>query len=134
MGLLTHALSTITSPAFSEVTVFYREYDLGVVLSSWFRCLPSVRWLSPFEMKEEALSHRWRFDGLRMMHRVRAFRLALCVDVWDAVGEYSVRMLQEAVTAERAGKGFNDSFPEPMVFYNPRRSRQIPGSLSWGES
>ena len=47
----------------------------------------------------------------------------LCADVWEGVGEYAVRMLKEAVAAEKAGMpGFGVRFPEPLVSYNPRKS------------
>ena len=50
--LLTYVLSTITSPGFTEVTVFYRDYDfIGVSAWGCFR-------LSPAKVKREAL----RFD------------------------------------------------------------------------
>ena len=50
--LLTYVLSTITSPGFTDVTVFYRDYDfIGVSAWGCFR-------LSPAKVKREAL----RFD------------------------------------------------------------------------
>jgi hypothetical protein len=45
-GLLTYALSTITSPAFSTVTIIYWDSDLP-------------RFLSPDEAARETLSHHW---------------------------------------------------------------------------
>ena len=106
MRPLTYALSTITSPMFSEVIVFYRERDFDVV---------------PM--------HRQQFKGFRMMYKVRGFRLALCVDAWGGKMERYVRRLKMVVAAERENKGFNDIYLEPPVFYSPRRSRRIPGAL-----
>ena len=117
MGPLTHALSTITSPTFSEVTVFYREYDFHDV---------AVHRLSKPET-QEASWHHWRFEGFRKMHKVRDFRLVLCVDVWGGVGEYCTRRLKQVIAAEKAKSGFDDAYPEPLVLYSPRRSRYIPG-------
>ena len=53
----------------------------------------------------------------REIHRVRDFRLVLCADVWYRAVEYSVRVLIEAVAAERAERGFDTFFPEPSVVY-----------------
>ena len=100
MEPLTYALSTITSPTFSEVTVFYREFDLG----------------------------RQQFEGFRMMHKVRGFRLVLCIEIWGGEVERYVRLLKFIVAEERADNGFDDIFPEPPVFYSPQRSRRIPGA------
>ena len=123
MDLLTYALSTITSPTFSEVIVFYREYDL--------RAEPLPRpggslfdlWVSPAEIVELALSHHRRFEGLRMMHKVRKFRLVLCVDVWDGMVGCCMRTLKRAIAAEKAKNGFSDIFLEPLVFYSLQRTR-----------
>ena len=106
IGLLTYALSTITSPAFSEVTVFCRESDF-----------------------DGTSTHRQQFKGFRMMHEVRDFRMALCVDVWGGKIERYVEMLKMVVAAERENNGFDDIFPEPPVFYSPRRSCRIPASV-----
>jgi len=87
--LLTYALSTITSPVFSEVTVFYRDYD--------FRGTPSrIRpfcMMLPDERAEDDLWHYRRFEVFRKMRKVRDFRLVLCADVWDRIGLYSVLKL-----------------------------------------
>ena len=48
----------------------------------------------------------------------------LCVDVWDGVGEYSVRTLKQAVASEKESGGFDGIFQEPLVIYSPRRSRR----------
>ena len=106
MGPLTYALSTITSPTFSEVAVFYRECD--------------------FDYTSMYCQH---FEGLRMMHKVRGFRLALCVGIWGREVERYARKLKVVVAEERENNGFDDIFPEPPVFCSPRRSRRIPGSL-----
>ena len=105
-GPPTYALSTITSPTFSEVTVFYRECD--------FDATPM---------------HCQQFKGLQMMHKVRGFWLALCVDVWGGGMERYVQMLKIVVAAERENNGFDDIFPEPPVFYSPRKSHHIPSPL-----
>ena len=116
-SLLTYALSTITSSAFSELAIFYRDYDFRGI-----HYLPLDRFyyrmMSPAEIVEEA-RHSRLFEVFRKMYKVRDFRLVLCVDVWDNVGEYSVRMLKEAVATEKAKGGFDDLSSEPVVPYSP---------------
>jgi hypothetical protein len=58
--------------------------------------------------KEEASQHCKRFELLREMHKVRDFRLMLCAIVNESDSEYVVRLLREAVAAEKARGGFND--------------------------
>ena len=63
-----------------------------------------------------------RFDELREAHKVRAFRLVLCVYVWGCVGgSYLVRMLEEAVAEEKAERGFDDFSSDPSVTYYAHR-------------
>lgn len=123
--LLTYALSTITSPVFTEFTAFYQEHHFCGVESPG-PGQPRLRKRSPGEKAEEALWHRRRFEAFRRMHKVRNFRLVLCADVWERVREYSVRVLKAAVAAEEAKVGFDSIFPEPLVVYRPRASRPNP--------
>lgn len=121
-SLLTYALSTITSPVFTKITAIYRDYDFrGVEPPEPGE--PCLRQRLPSEKVEEALWHRQRFKAYRKIQKVRDFRLVLCVDVWDRVGRYSVRVLKGAVAAEKARNGFDDVFPEPAVIYSPRAFR-----------
>ena len=108
-GLLTHALSTITSPAFSEVTVIYQDTDFPA-LFSW----------SQMGEAQEAASHRRRFKVFRAMRNIRDFQLALCVHVRDHQGEYSVGWLKRILAEVNAEMGCDDISPEPLVFYAPR--------------
>ena len=51
------------------------------------------------------------------------FGLVMWAGVRDPVGEYSVRMLEEAIAVEKAKGGFDTFYYEPCVTYNPWRSR-----------
>jgi len=119
--ILTHVISTITSPAFSEVVIIYRDYDFGFI-----RCVSPpmniFRITSPEGQEHEALCRRMEFEALREMHKVRDFRPVLCVDVWDYVMKDAVWDLKWAVVKEKAKGGFNDVFPEPLVISRPRGS------------
>ena len=127
-SLLTHVLSTITSPVFSEVTACYRDYNFcgvqGCVQASWLQpqSRPPFRVMSQAERAKEASHHRKRFEVFHKMHKVRDFQLVLCADVWDRVGEYSVRMLRRVVADEKARGGFGQPLSEPLVTYRPRGS------------
>jgi hypothetical protein len=101
--LLTHALSTITSPAFSEVTIIYRDSDLP-------------RSPSPAEARDEAHAHHWQFELFRAMRRVRNFQLVLCARVRDDEREYSVQKLKQII-------GEGNISPEPLVIHGPREPR-----------
>ena len=118
-GLLMHALSTITSPAFSEVIVFHRDYDFYGVGSFPHLCVFHL--MSKDEAEKEALRHHMQFELFRKMHRVRGFRLVLCANVWDRVVEYTMRVLKQAVAVEKAKGGFYGPIFEPLLIYSPRR-------------
>ena len=123
-SLLDIALSTIRSPLFSKVVVFYRDFDFRGVAPLWLDS--PLRRLSGVAVAEEVQQHAERFDIFRKLHICRDFQLVLCVEVWEGAGEYALRLLEEAVAEERAKKRFDRFSPEPLVIYRPRRSRQDP--------
>jgi hypothetical protein len=118
---LKHVLSTITSSAFFEIIVLYEDYDLRCVPEFWRSDWPP-RELTQAARAEAASRHRERFEVLREVRKMRDFQLVLHMRVWGRVGEYLVRTLEEAVAEEKAKKGFDKSFPEPSVMYNPQRT------------
>ena len=79
--------------------------------------------MSQANIAEEASRHRELFQVLREVHKVRDFQLVLHANVWGFAGEHHVRTLKQAVAQEKARKGFDDAFPEPLVLYNPQRLR-----------
>ena len=107
-GFFTHVLSTITSPLFSEVVVVYRDYNIYGLPSPWVPSTPM-----PYCMQ---------FAVLRKMHKVRAFQLVLCADVWDCVVADAVRALKQAVAEERVKELSGGFFPEPLVVSSSRGS------------
>ena len=121
--LLKYALSTITSPSFSEVVIRFRWRDFCGVESWRNPDLPPLREVSQGDREAEALRHHRRFEVIREVHKVRDFRLVLNAKVWDPAGEYSVRMLKEALAEEKAKGGFDNFLSEPLVTYHPLRSR-----------
>lgn len=59
------------------------------------------------------------------MHEIQSFQLMFYADVWSGVGECVVRILNQAVAAEKAKRGLDGIFPELLVVYSyPRGSRQ----------
>ena len=116
-----YALSTITSPAFTEVIVFYRDYELLGAEHPW-RKYGILRRVSPGEMSVEASSLDQQFKVFQAMRKIRGFQLVLCADTWDSVGECIVGILKAAVAVEKVKRGFDDTFPEPSVIQSPRGS------------
>ena len=115
-------LSTITSPVFSEVVVSYRDYDFAGVEFSPHLGSGILRNSKPAGRAKEASWHRGLFKMFRKMYTVRNFRLVLCADVWDYVGEYTVGMLKCAVAAEKAAERLDYLPSEPLVICSPRGS------------
>ena len=120
--ILKHVLSTATSPAL-EVVVVYQDYAFHGVRPPGYPALPPVRSVSRAERTKEALQHHLQLEVFREIHELRDFRLVLREGVWHRVGEHSVRVLEEAVEAEKARGGFDVGFPEPLVMYRPRESQ-----------
>jgi len=117
-------LSTITSTAFFQIVVIYRDCNFRGI--TWHPDQPGFRELPQAVRAEEASWHRRRFEVLREVRKVRDFQLLLSATVRGCVGEYPVRMLEEAVAEEKTKKGFDSFFFEPLVWYNAQRTR--PGS------
>jgi len=85
-GFIARMISTITSLAFSEVVVFYRDYDFGGIDH-----MGGIHTRAFYPMAEahrvwEASWHRNQFKIFREMHQVRGFRLVLHVHAWDRMG------------------------------------------------
>ena len=123
-NFLTHALSTITSPVFSEVIIFYRDYNFyGVGNQTLWYLFPRVPWpMSEGEVEEQVLRHHMQFELFHKMHRIRGFRVVLCADVWYRVVKYTVGVLKRVIAVEKVKEGFDGHFSEPLVVYTPRRS------------
>ena len=122
VGLFMYVLLTVESPLFSKLVVFYRDFDFCGVEPPWARSL--LHRVSGGEAEREAQRHAARFAAFRLLQAFRHFQLVFCVDVWEGVGDYAARSLEEAVAAEKARGGFNWFSPEPLVLYRPRRARQ----------
>jgi hypothetical protein len=118
--LYKYVLSTIRSPVFSWVQVCYQGCDFRAVGPRYRYPMPRLRQLSQDEEAEEALQHFRRFELLREVHKVRDFQLVLCALVWESRKEFVVRLLKEAVAAEKARGGFDDFFPQPRVAFRLR--------------
>ena len=101
--------------------IMYRETNFHGIVARSYPNQPHLSKVSEADRAEEALRHHSRFEVLRELHRVRDFRLVLCAEVCDPVGDYSVRMLREAVVDEKAKGGFEGFRSEPVVLHHPRR-------------
>jgi hypothetical protein len=91
-------ISTIKSPAFSEVLVSYWEADFyNSVYSTTY---PEDKQAA---LGGEAAWYHTQFDAFREMYKARDFRLVLKA---SNVSDDSVRELKRAVAAEKAREGF----------------------------
>jgi len=118
-SFLKHVLSTVTPSASLKVIISYHDSDFGGVKSYQ----PYLREMSQADIAEEASRNRRLFRVLREVHKVRGFQVVLRASVWGYAGEHHVRALEQAVAQEKARKGFDDSFSEPLVLYDPRMDR-----------
>ena len=119
-SLLKHILSTITSPAFFEVIVIHYASDFSG--SRWVggrKILDPFPRISQAERAEEALRHHRQFKVFCEAQKVRDFRFVLCANVWSRLEEYPMRVLREAVAAEKAKGLFDDFSSEPIVIHRP---------------
>lgn len=116
-SFLKHALSTITSTAFLEVMVIYRDRDFcGTRRTLWASHEYSpLRSVSQTERAEEASRYNRQLEVFPEAQTVRDFQLVLCADVWDRV-----RALEGAVEAGKAKGVFDNFSSEPMVIHNPQ--------------
>ena len=121
-------LRTITSPAFSEVIIIYRDYNFGFVEYPSKSMWHIFRAMSPAEKERQVPDHRTRLKALREMHKVRDFRPILCADVWDCVRGRAVYELEHAVALERE---VDDFFSKLSIISIPRESSPLSLERLW---
>ena len=100
---LKHVLSTITSPKFSEITLFYQQNDFPFL----FYHPPGPHSLFPSFRRSHFSQHPTIFAALYKMQEVRNFKLLLCADVWVNAMECAVQELEREVGL---AEGRSDSF------------------------
>ena len=121
-GTITRLLSTISSPAFSEVVVVYRDTDIYDLTPRGWRHRESLI-PAPFYK---------HFEALREMHKARAFQLVLYIDVWDHPVADGVRS-EQAAAEERGKTGLGDFVSESLVIPSSHRSNPIfPAFFAYG--
>ena len=89
-GFLTRVLRTITSPAFSEVIIIYRDYNFGSVDYPSPSMWPIFRGMSPAEKEQQAPDCHRRLKAFREIYKVRDFLPMLCRCVGPCEGARSV--------------------------------------------
>ena len=128
---LTYTLSTIASPVFTEVIIFYRDYDIWGVYDPQPGAPPTFLWLTPSHNMDAVELYRIQFRVFQEMQKTRPFKLVLCADVWHYLVDHAVGELERALVVEKAEGGFGELFSDPLVTYSPRRSRHAPRE-PWG--
>lgn len=126
-NFLKTVLSTISSPTFSEVIVLYWDCDFSSLKHHLGRATGTHKVVTPDERAMEASWHHALFEVFREMHTVRDFKLFLCADVPDCIGECAVGELQRVVAAEKVTRGLDYLPSEPAVVYT--RTPGVQGAL-----
>ena len=98
-GSLGHAISTIRSPAFSEVIVIYQDSDIFTMLYR-MHGPPAYYHFSPTFEADLASQRHTAFVMLLELCRVHDFKLVVCADVWGCARGHAMRELKLAVLAE----------------------------------
>ena len=123
---LGHALSTIRSPAFSEVIVIYQDCDILTLNYQW-EGSPVLRWWSPTQEARFASQHRIVFGLLRELCRAHDFKLVLCADVWGCARIHAMRGLKRTVLEERTQGGSGNMSSRLVVTSRLREFLPSPG-------
>jgi len=128
-------LPSITSSAPLDVVVIYEEFDFSIMPHCSWCDSEAVRsccnWPIP-RVSEDVRCQR-QFRAFREMHRVRAFRLVLCVDVFDCMVEGGIEALRRFVEAEKVKGGLDYLSQEPLIIFEKRslRTRFVDQSPGW---
>lgn len=124
---LKHVLPTITSTAFSELTIIY--HDEGFPFTFCEQPHPHIR--LHIDRKEWDPKNRTVFEMFREMRQIRNFKLVLCADVSGPIVEYAVRQLELAIETGWVGEGSDDILSRPVVRCSPHGCLPAPGDLWW---
>ena len=123
-GFLKAVLSTIASPLPLDVVVTYRDNDIDYCIYYFPKGKPvRVKYAPQKERATVALRHPERFKVFSEMHRMREFRLVLCVDVLDCIAEYAVGVLERIVEEERMNGRLDFLLCEPLIISEIRSPR-----------
>ena len=107
---LKHVFTTITSPAFSEVTIIYQELDFGASYKPWV----AIYTYGTSE-REMSSQHRTMFEVFHEIQEIRDFRLVLHVEAWRPLVECIVQELERAVNTGWVERGSEKNSSRPVV-------------------
>jgi hypothetical protein len=116
---LGHALSTIKSPAFSQVIVLYQDNDIPMLHYQWYTPPVCDRLTSAARAELDSRNHKV-FEVLQEMWRVHNFTLVLCAMVWGCSMEYAVQELKWMAQAECTEGSLNCTSSQVLVTFQPR--------------
>ena len=121
-----HALSTITSPTFSTITITYQCIDFPLEICDP-PAPPHILSLVGLGMAER---HRTVFKFFQEMREIRDFELVLCADINARLAERAVRELEWAIKTQWVPEGGSDNFSsQPSVTCIPRGFFPAPGEV-----
>ena len=127
-----HLLSTITSPVFSQITIFFQNLDFPGPLCDRASSRPhevTSYFVSSGERKERALKLSRLSEMVRMMREVRDFKLVLCAHVWGAIAEHVMGELEIAVRAGWVERESDNISSRPSLTCSPRALLPAPGEV-----
>jgi hypothetical protein len=128
-SILSHTFSTITSPAFSEVTLFCREGNYpGSYEAPWSGPPMTFSfWQGPYSEECCVLEYRMLFRMIHKLQRVRDFKLVLCANVWGVVIDHAVRELEWLVETTWVEGESGEISSRPLVTCSPLGLLPVPG-------
>ena len=124
--ILANALSTITSPVFSELVIVYEDYNFPGIR---FNPCPSLAVSSLLTSYMETVTSRRHEElgVLREMCKIRDFRAVLRADVRGYLADHAIGELNRIVEEERAKSGSEGLSFQPLVTCCPMEVLPAPG-------
>ena len=127
-----HLLSTITSPVFSEITIFFQNLNFPGPLIDRALGRPheaTSYFLNPSEREGRALQLGRISEMVREMREVRDFKLVLCAHVWGAIVGHIMGELELAVRAGWVEQESDKISSRPSLTCSPRALLPAPGEV-----
>jgi hypothetical protein len=113
---LNRAISTITSPSFSRVTILYQPRDLPHMTYTQLGP-PEV---SHFQRWILACDNHLVFEKLRSIQEIRGFKVVLCAVIWGPLADCAMRELERVVETEWVEGRKENMCSRPLVTCRPR--------------
>ena len=127
-----HLLSTITSPVFSQITIFFQNFDFSGPLCNRALSRPHEvisHFISPASRRLRASKLSRISEMVHEVRGVRDFKLVLCARVWGAIAEHAMGELEVAVRAGWVERESDNISSRPSLTCSPRALLPAPGEV-----